>query len=105
MSLVRFRAVVSGLSNKKVVMPSSLEAMVSFVATAEKMLESRLMTFQPIGPICLVVRDALIREIALGDQIVAALRDGATLSDCRGIYDKLKSEHRIVSTGISQLKG
>ena len=84
---------------------NSLDAIVGFVTIAEKMLDCAVVSNNPSSPVALVIRTALIREIALGDQIIAAMRNGATLAACRACYDELLCNHRIVAAGISQLKG
>lgn len=79
----------------------TIEAIKAIIATGEVMLDNPVAR---VGPIGLVIRTALIRQIAAADQLLANLTDGARLVDCRDLFDCVKVNHKIIVTACSQLR-
>ena len=74
----------------------TLSVVNDFVTVAGLMLKSPAMS----RPRMSKVRKALLREIVVGDQLHAKLRDGALLSQCADLWAQLKAEHRYVKQTI-----
>jgi hypothetical protein len=80
----------------------TIDAVKAIIATGEAMLNSPVVQTGPIG---LVIRTALIRQMVAADQLLANLTDGATLVDCRDLFDCVKVNHKIIVAACNQLRG
>lgn len=67
-----------------------------FVTVAGIMLQSPAMS----RPRMSKVRNALLREIVVGDQLLAKLRDGALFSQCGDLWAQLRAEHAFVKSTL-----
>lgn len=79
--------------------PQTLGYINDFVTLAGTMLKAPVMRLPHMSE----MRKSLLREIVVGDQLLAKLRDGAQFSECADLWAQLRREHELVKAKILTL--